>query len=48
MNKKNVVILLKEQMKVICKECTSTLDVCQGCPVHKLVNGVIKALDNDN
>jgi len=57
MNKSEIVSILKDQEKEVCKECDSRrekegkriadIDQCFNCPVHKLVNKVLEALNGN-
>jgi len=48
MNKNEIVTILKEEMKIVCKDCKSDIDKCfKGCPVHRLVNRIVEALNGN-
>ena len=57
MNKGNIIRILKEQEIDVCRGCDkrkkiegkqmATIDSCFSCPVHKLVNKVVEALNGN-
>jgi len=46
MNKEEVIKILKEEMKGICRGCNKGIEECYNCPIHKLVNRVLQVLNS--
>jgi len=46
MNKEEVIKILKEEMKSICRGCNKGIEECYNCSIYKLVNRVLQVLNS--
>ena len=44
MNKEEIITILKEEMRRICRVCNAGIDDCWNCDIHILVNRIVEAL----